>query len=228
MPDSLLLYIKGIKMINKKAFLQGVNSLIILLFICDSAYAALLFNNGNLAYDSGKCDQGPNGCGISDGGRFTVFDNFELSNDSIISGFDYNDYFHNGTGYIETEWSIWTNLPTSSDGHIIYSGTNEATLSNGLGGSSLFTISDLSLELSNGIYWLSISNTVVPGTLTTYATTDRTGLVGGACQYDGRYCFSTYYERVFSIYGTPVPLPAAFWLFASGLLCLTAFKRKIV
>jgi hypothetical protein len=185
-----------------------------------------LFSNGPLQGNSGWCNQGPSQCGLTPPGRFSVFDDFQLSNRFLVTGFDYNDFFHYGdpAAYVNTVWSIWSGNPSQRSATMLYSGTSVATLAPSTLGSYLFTVNGLAMELDNGAYWLGISNTVLSGSITTYGSAGGPG--SGVFTTDGSSYYSMYHERVFSVYGSEVPVPASAWLFLSGLSGLMAKKLR--
>lgn len=214
-------------------------SLFFLVVLAGNVHAALLYSNGPVTGDSGYCDQGPGGCGLSETDSLTLYDNFQVLNDSHVTGFDYNDYIHNGSSvdYINTVWSIWDVdpsvpflptpwEPTPPDLQPLYSGVSVASLSDGALDSYLFTVSDLELNLSSGIYWLAISNTVTSGTITTYALSDNSGLSGEAFTHSIHGYVSTHYDRAFNVYGSPVPVPASLWLLSSGVIGVFGLAKR--
>jgi hypothetical protein len=188
------------------------------------ADADLLFSNGpiNDPDSGGSCDSGPDSCGGS--GTWTYYDNFELTANSIITGFDYTDWFFNGTpnDYFETNWSIFSSDPFNSAPD--FAGTATAVLSaTGPADQYLFTIDGLGLNLDAGIYWLGINNLNTSGIITTVATSD--GVLPGAKQADGvSNFFDGVQERAFSVYGKSVPEPTSATIL--GFVAVGMFVRR--
>ena len=140
------------------------------LFAPGDAGATTLWSNGavvtNLTGDN-RCDSGPNTCG----GKWTVFDNFNVPTLSLwsVNGFDFTDFLSNMpiSDYTSTTWVIFAGDPLSG-GTKVASGTSTASLSNisgtcGNGSTCLeqFSISGLApIVLGSGTYYLGTSNTI--------------------------------------------------------------------
>ena len=142
--------------------------------------AATLWSNGavntSISIDL-RCDTGPNTCGATGGANWTIFDNFSIaaaSNPWVVSGFDFTDFFVNGSNadITGTTWEIFNGDPLSG-GKLVASGSATAseTLASGSGacGASatcreVFTVTlSTPVTLSAGAtYYLGTSNTLTP------------------------------------------------------------------
>jgi hypothetical protein len=188
-----------------------------------AAQAAVLYENGPLSGSSGFCDQGPSGCGGS--GTWTYYDDFTLTSPSIVTGFDYTDWFYEGTpaDYVQTNWSVWDSDPFTAAAPLA-TGTTAATITpNGPPSVQyLFTVTGvnpLNLVAPPGTYWLGINNTVRNGAITTAA--ESTHLPRNAKQSDGvTHFFNNYPDRAFRIYGNVVPEPSAAALVFVGVVVI--------
>lgn len=184
----------------------------------------LLYDNGPLSGNSERCNQGPNGCGITNGGAFTWYDNFQLSEAAVINGFAYYDYFFNNgpESYISTIWSIWGGPPNV--GAPIAQGTDVAAVAPHLLGSHRFEVGGITVPLPAGIYWLGISNFVVDGTIITFGSASNSPLPGASYWSETGSTPSThpaFPDRAFQILAIPEPATAAF-----SMLALTAAWRR--
>lgn len=197
--------------------------------------AALLFDNGSVTGGTGYCTQDPiSSCGGT--GAWTYYDNFSLDNNSTITGFDYTEYFAAGdiSNYQMTNWSIWSSdqFATTLPDHFGQTTATSQSVSNILGNPAyLLSVNGLNINLAAGTYWLGINNTVSGGAVTSAASAVPVvgPIVGlpGSKVFHGTVSFADpAKERSFQIYGAVVPLPAAIWLFGSGLIGLLGLARR--
>ncbi len=143
--------------------------------------AAALWDNGvgaNSGGTSGFCDGGPLTCGNNGSQSYTIFDNFTVGPSGwAVTGFDFTDYFVNGTltsAYTAssgTSWSLWKGDPLGG-GTLVASGTQLASLTN-LGGCGIGCLKDefsitlgSSILLTGGTYYLGTSNSLTAGART--------------------------------------------------------------
>ena len=207
---------------------RSVLSLTVLLLLSSGnlARAITLFDNGPITDldSSGSCDQGPTGCGGT--GTWTVYDNFVIAGDAVMNGFDYTDWFSDGSGpanYVQTNWSLFDASPHSSPP--IASGTATAVLTpTGPVDQFMFSLSILPIGLAGGVeYWLGINNLVTDDIITTFATVDDPGGVlsavkQGDSETDVFDLHPSYSNRAFRIHGVPEPSSASMLLI--GLVAL--------
>jgi hypothetical protein len=187
--------------------------------------ADLLFDNGAPFISTGRCDQGPTGCGGT--GTWTYYDNFSLAAPSTITEFDYLDVFDQGgpANYSTTNWSLWNGDPFTA-GAPVASGSSVATVSPS-SGAHLFTVTGLSQSLSAGVYWLGINNTVTNNAITFPFGTP--GALFGARHSDGVTQLSAGLpDRVFRIYGTQVPEPGCALVASLATVFALNLRRRAV
>jgi hypothetical protein len=195
--------------------------------VAAEASSVLLFDNGPVIGDTGRCDQGPTGCAGS--GTWTYYDNFSVAGPSIITDFDYTDHFFtDGSGpanYVTTNWSLWDSDPFTAAAPVV-SGSTVATIVPA-GPYHQFSIGGLNQVLPAGVYWLGINNTVTNGIEMTAA--HAVGVLPGAKQSDGvTHFFENQPERAFRIYGRAVPEPAGIILVVFGLAAGSRFRAARV
>jgi hypothetical protein len=143
-----------------------------------AARAAMLFDNGPVSDGDpqGYCDAGPAVFSCGGTGSWTFYDDFYLTTDAVVTGFDYVDYCFGGgpADYVETVFSFFDADPFSSSP--IASGTAVAVLTaTGMPDEYRFEVGGLSLALSAGDYWLGISNTLTGFGITTVARVANRG-----------------------------------------------------
>lgn len=195
------------------------------------AASVTLYDNGPVAdgNSSGRCDSALTlSCGGT--GSWTFYDDFRLSTDSIVTGFDYVDYFVSSTpaDYIETVFSIHAGDPFSTAP--LASGTLVASVSStGVTDEFLFQVTGLGIALAAGDYWLGISNTVTPfGSTTVARVADPGGGLDASKQSDGvtDFDYPGLENRAFRIEGTVVPEPTSGALALLGLAGLAWQGRR--
>ena len=192
--------------------------------------AVTLYDNGPVTDPAkfGLCDSAPLACGGT--GSWTYYDNFVLASDSIVTGFDYTDWFDFGTpaDYVATSWSLFAADPFSSAA--IASGSALAILTpNGPADQFRFEIGGLGIAVSAGVeYWLGISNTLSGGAVTSVTRVDNPGSgLDAAKQSDGvsDLDLPSFENRAFRVEGTVVPEPATGALVGLGIVSLGLARR---
>ena len=192
-----------------------------------------LYDNGPVNDPSavGRCDSGISfGCGGD--GDWTFYDDFVVTGDATMTGFDYVDWFSSvgPANYVSTDWSLYDADPFVAAA--IASGTAVASLTpTGPAFQYRFEVAGLSQALTSGVvYWLGISNNVTGNISTTAARVDDPG--GGlnaSKQADGagnQLDFPGFENRAFRIEGTPVPEPrGALPILAVGAALLVSRRR---
>jgi hypothetical protein len=127
-----------------------------------TAKADSIWSNGVALPISTNCDSSPdvwNGPAGNTG--WTVYDNFNMTTATTITGFWFNSFFLIGSpaDYLSTNWSIWALDPITSLAFSfppLASGNAVATLSPDSFATSL-TVSGLNLDLTNvGTYWTNV------------------------------------------------------------------------
>src|SRR5579864_1468330 len=114
----------------------------------------VLWNNGAAIVNSFHCDLNYAACSAT---GWTIGDDFTLISDANVTGFTYNDVIVAGspTDYTGTAWNLWGGDPFAG-GALLASGLDVGTVSSGLDGMELVTVSGLNAFLSAGTYWLGI------------------------------------------------------------------------
>lgn len=205
--------------------------------IASPTRAAVLYDNGDAAAPQGQCDQtnavGPGAC--TGGTGFTIYDDFTLSSNSIVTGFTYNSYVpvcdcgNLLTDYTGTSWSIWavdpkSNYPTGP----VVSGTTVGTLSSGAASSILITVAGLSIDLGPGEYWLGTSNDEeLAIDVSNYAKISGSASDAEQSNQAGTFTNINLPDAAFTIEGTaPVPEPASLAIFGVGLASFGWVRRR--
>lgn len=162
----------------------------------------------------------------------TILDDFVLTSDTTITDINYSMFTHSTDYYTQTFVSIFDSFGGSLltsfalAGNITPNGlvTDLAESSNGFD----INLNGLSLDLLAGNYVLGLTVGTIPYTFAAIGSGDS-GYGSGLVQFDGGV---GYYYRdehlAFDLEGTisPVPVPAAAWLFGSALLGFFGFSRK--
>jgi PEP-CTERM motif-containing protein len=237
----------------KRAFLRALG-LSCIFMTTGILQATTLWNNGTVSTNStnAQCD---GLCGTTSGPTYTVFDNFFVGA-SIVSGFDYSDFFINSptSQYTSTQWSIWRGDPLTG-GTLVASGNTVASLStpscdpiNSKICLVQFTVTGLSVKLDGGTYYLGTSSIETSGTTTMRALASGNGLltnfenstgnlapgnptpVGSTWQTPPGSISQTYFgsDSAFDISGFATPEPGTLTLmgFAIAGLCLVIRRRS--
>jgi len=203
-----------------------------------SADTEVLFDNGPVVeQDLGLRDNN---------GTSSIYDDFTLTSDSIVTGFAWSQFDENVT-YSNSILTIFNGLPKPSTRIAQFVVVAQRT-SNGL---SLLTnktnsgqvagfdliVDGLSVSLSAGTYFLGIWNNVTGGNTliaNTFGTSDTTvGFFqhnqGGPLLFglteSGPEQFNNA-NAAFVVFGKPVPEPATLSLLAAGLLVGAAFRKR--
>jgi len=198
-----------------------------------TAKADSIWSNGLALSISTNCNSSPDMCnGPAGNTGWTVYDNFNITSATTISGFSYDSFFLVGSAadYLSTNWSIWATDPIGSLGSLppLASGNAVATLSPD-SFATAFTVSGLNLDLTTpGTYWFGYDNVLNSGdSAETLAilSDDATDLPGyEQASNDGSIMFNQSGNTVFSINGTldansdpPTPEPSTWALAGLGL-----------
>jgi hypothetical protein len=185
-----------------------------------TAKADLAYSNGSVTGIGSNCDFNGNPCPGGESG-WTIFDNFDLSNDDTVSGFSYVSDFSVGSApdYLSTNWSIWAVDPLgpfNSRGPVASGNTVAALTTNDLSPTTYtFTITGLSVNLAPGTYWLGYENVLASdGAVTVDVLTNGTVLPGYEEESDDKDYQFTYGSgnTAFTIENNPEP--ASLWLVA--------------
>ena len=167
----------------------------------------------------------------------TLYDDFVLMNESVITGFEWMQHDHLNMVYGSTEISIFEGLPMTAN--LIFKAdivANRALNATG----ALFTnwigfdyfVDGLSINLSAGTYFLGL-NTNKTNTVFGDSSWDQTA--GNAFTIPGRYVINSLnpepgmflaQDSVFNVVGNPVPEPATILLFGSGLAGLAGSRLR--
>jgi hypothetical protein len=207
-----------------KVIVPLVMTCLALLVIPGTAKADVVWSNGNTTGDGGNCDFTGNPCPGGDTG-WTIFDNFDLSNDDTVSGFSYVSDFSVGSAadYLSTNWSIWAEDPLGfwtlyfNEGPMDSGNTVAALTTNDLSPTTYtFTVTGLSLNLSAGTtYWLGYENVLAPdGAVTNDVLTDGTALAGYEEESDDKQYQFTYTTGNTAFTIETNPEPGSIWLVA--------------
>lgn len=217
-----------------KIILPLVTAGLLLLVVPGTGAASVVWNNGAITGAGGQCDFTGGACrGGGDG--FTIVDDFNLSDEIVVSGFTYDSFFFDGipVDYSSTNWAIYDGDPiTFGSAALVASGSAVAALSADSCSSpytcttTTFTVSGMSLDLAAGEYWLGYENVLTGGAETVDVYTLGSGVnpIPGFEQIDdqSRSGDSTYDtgDTAFTIEGAPpippppssAPEPSSLWL----------------
>lgn len=128
-------------------------------------------------------------------------------------------------------WSVRTDMSRGNGGTTIASGTGDIIANNNIGTNNVIEIDIDDIFLSAGTYWLEVS-TIGGGTI---FGTDRSNAIGSTPNlhsirnwpnFDQNYQPYSSYTLSSGVTGSVVPVPAAVWLFGSGLIGLVGFARR--
>ncbi|MFK8067960.1 MAG: hypothetical protein AB8D52_06925 [Gammaproteobacteria bacterium] len=206
----------------------------ILLFASAPSAATLILDHGfsDTTTASGSSDLGSGNIKAED---------FSLASSASLGSISWLGIYHgtNTPGNDNFNIGIFTDiggLPDSSNRILNLNpgnAVNRASTNSQTGTASIFSYrADLATELpllANTTYWLSIVNT--------FGTTTSNDWAWAASTTGGTAAFITLGDSTptwaatngtfqFQLNTTPVPIPAALWLFASGLLGLVGFRKK--
>jgi hypothetical protein len=204
------------------------------LVIPGTAQADVAWNNGAVTGVGSNCDFTGNACPGGDTG-WTIFDNFDLSNNDTVVGFTYVSDFSVGSAsdYLSTNWSLWSVDPLGPFSVLgpVATGNLVATLTtDDLSVTTYtFTIAGLSVNLPAGVYWLGYENVLAgDGAVTLDVKSNGTALPGYEQQSDDKDYQFTYDSGNTAFTIETNPEPASLWLAAlAGLACfLNCFARK--
>ncbi|MFQ6333509.1 PEP-CTERM sorting domain-containing protein [Methylophilus sp. 3sh_L] len=204
-----------------------------------NSFSEELFNNGVPIFATDRCISGPLQCGEFDGRTWVVYDDFTLSSNSVVTGFSNWNGFGSISDYLNTSWSIWSDLHSSPslevEGTLIASGNNvgEIKLSNGF---NKVTIDGINVNLDAGIYWLGISHTLKSGSNPyTYVASDSQAPANGIQSIGTALTLMFGLESAFTVNGyiknapplaVPEPSNSALLLVSLGVLIFTVNRRK--
>lgn len=217
------------------------------------ALAVLLLGAPALAgtvtlHDNGDVVEADLGLRFNYGG-YSIYDDFELTQDSTICGFSWSQFDESGVSYSSTILTLFSGLPTPSN-HIATFSVAATRASNGLSLSTDkvesgevdgfdYTVTGLSTTLSAGTYYLGIYSHVSGGA-TLIANTNGTSATSFGFYQDVHSSTTeplfglsasgpnqfTDANAAFAVQGTDVPLPPAAWM-GLGLLGLLGLGRKL-
>ncbi|MFA6178559.1 MAG: PEP-CTERM sorting domain-containing protein [Candidatus Methylopumilus sp.] len=190
------------------------------LFVTESN-AATVYDNGGIGFNTSYCDSGPNTC--SGYGNWTIYDNFTLDSAAVITGLANWNSYGNPSDYVSTNWSIWSSDPRLGGAPLAFDNAT-ATISSD-SGLILTTLSNLSVTLSAGNYWVGFNHQVSTDTPWTYVSS-ASGLMN-AFQMAGT---SPHYDNLpdaaFRLYTSAVPEPGSTALFLAGLAVVGSVARR--
>jgi hypothetical protein len=200
-----------------------------------TAKADSIWSNGLPLQLSTNCNSSPDMCnGYPGNTGWTVYDNFNITSATTITGFSYDSFFLVGSAadYLSTNWSIWATDPVTSLASLpplppLATGNAVATLSPD-SFATAFTVSGLNLDLTNpGTYWLGYNNVLnsSDSAETLAVLSDGSNLSGyEQASNDGQVTFNESGNTVFSINGAldpnvdpPTPEPSTWALAGLGL-----------
>ena len=203
-----------------KVSVPFVMACLVLSVIPRTAEAEIAWSNGNVTGIGSNCDFTGGACSGGEAG-WTIFDNFDLSNDDTVIGFTYVSDFSVGstTDYLSTNWSLWSTDPLGPFNFLgpLASGNAVATLTtNDLSVTTYtFTVTGLSVVLPPGTLWMGDENVLAgDGAVTMDVKTDGTAVPGYEEQSDDKdYGFTdTTGNTAFTIENNPEP--GSLWLIA--------------
>lgn len=188
-----------------------------------AASAADLWNNGFSGGDSFRCDSSAPTCGAADG--WIVYDDFNLTGASVITGFTYDTNLAYGGIYSGSAWEIWNTDPAAA-GSAALSGSAVGSLTS-VGGFTRVTVTGLNISQAAGTRWLGLSNLVSNGGTTSYRLSGG-ALLGRATQtsLNRAFVFSPQGDAAFSLQGrAAVPEPASWALMLTGFFGMGSVLR---
>jgi hypothetical protein len=195
--------------------------------------ASVIFDNGPAAGDSSFCFTENNTSACGGGGNWVIYNAFMLSSATTITGFTYNAYWESGSpsDYTATLWNIWGGNPESATSPLSH-GTITGTLSNGLAGSELVTVTGLDVTVGPGLYWLGIGNDVDSANDVTTMAYSNPAIAYGTLSSNGNGIWDGPRSMAFTVEGsTPVPLPSSLLLMATALAALaglaSGYSQKV-
>jgi hypothetical protein len=186
---------------------------------------SVLFDNGSSVGQLALCHSNAMVCG---GDGWTVYDDFQLTQTSHVTGFGYDFYWEvsdgfNDSNYVSTNWSIWNGDPFAiGPAGKIFSGTAVGVLGAGANGSTHADIGGLGINLAVGIYWLGLQENVTDNALSTEAQASiGFGMAAEQSDNAGQFFNLGIPDQAFFIVGNAVPEPASLALvgLALGAAC---------
>jgi hypothetical protein len=202
-----------------------------LLVIQGTAKADVAWSNGSVTGVGSNCDFTGNACPGGDQG-WTIFDNFDLSNDETVIAVSYVSDFSVGTpaDYQSTNWSLWAVDPLGPFNFLgpVAMGNAVATLTtNDLSATTYtFTVTGLAVDLIPGTYWLGTENVLAgDGAVTLDVMSNGTAVPGYEEQSDDKDYGFTYGSgnTAFEIQNNPEP--GSLWLVALAGLAFFVKSR---
>lgn len=182
-----------------------------------SAQAAVIWDNGNAAGPSGRCNSG--GLIFCSGG-WTIYDDFDLTAPVLVKTISYETQFTGSvSNYFNTSLSIWNVNPATNFavGPMVSRAVVGYTTNIGHGLTRI-TLTNLALALAPGSYWLGLEVNINDplGRPSSYALSTQQHL-GGAIQIsdDGSSIAPGLPDAAFRI-STSVPEPASWALMMAG------------
>ena len=209
-----------------KMLVPLVITCLLLLVIPKPVEAGIIWNNGSVTGAGSNCDFTGGACPGGDTG-WTIFDDFELTEEEIVTGLTYDSYFSAGTtaDYVSTNWSIYDGDPLLfGAGALAASGNVVASLSADSFNTTTFTVTGLYVDLPAGTYWLGYENVLTSGAVTLDAASNGSALPGFKQESDDQsHPFNyTTGNTVFTIEGAQdvAPEPGSLWLaMLAGAAC---------
>ena len=216
----LVLQRRGARLHPMKLIVPLVMTCLVLSAVSGTAEADVAWSNGGVTAVGSNCDFTGGACPGGDTG-WTIFDNFDLSNDDTVIALTYVSDFSVGSAsdYLSTNWSIWSVDPLGPFNFLgpVASGNSVATLTtNDLSATTYtFTITGLAVVLAPGAYWLGTENVLAgDGAVTLDVMSNGTAVPGYEEQSDDKAYGFTYAtgNTAFTIENNPEP--ASLWLVA--------------
>ena len=194
------------------------------------AQAAVVYNNGAAAGDSGRCAETSGACG----GTWTVFDDFTLSSAATITDIKWTVFLTAGLGdYTGARAWVYSADPVFGSGVLLNTVVAQlgAPTQSSLGGNFYdIDLSGLSISLGAGTYWLGMQHDTTSSFAAVACTEPCSGHstqwqnngIGyrlGDNDDNGR-------KYAFSLESNAVPTPATVALLSIGLVGIGAARRK--